>query len=177
MDRRRPTFELSQLSWNQGNFEFPQSQIQRIKELIFVLERSKLEQEEEEDQTQTSGYSNMVDNQHFFGIWMRRRTHHLLLWWEKWSLGNARMSKNGDKMIPLLLAYIFWRTPGPPSNQKKREKINELVHKIEQISLCTSRAKQHKLLSSKVFENHRKSRIQQCERSELRLHFEWTNVY
>lgn len=58
MDRRRPTFELSQLSWNQGNFEFPQSQIQRIKELIFVLERSKLEQEE--DQTQTS-YSNMRD--------------------------------------------------------------------------------------------------------------------
>ena len=25
-----------------------------------------------------------------------------------------------------------------------------------------------------VFENHRKSRIQHCERSELRLHFEWT---
>ena len=59
------------------------------------------------------------------------------------------MSKNGDKMIPLLLAYIFWGTPGPPSNQKKREKINELVHKIEQISLCTSRKErqQHKLLS------------------------------
>ena len=28
-----------------------------------------------------------------------------------------------------------------------------------------------------VFENHRKSLIQQhCERSELRLHFEWTKV-
>ena len=27
-----------------------------------------------------------------------------------------------------------------------------------------------------VFENHRKSRIQHCERSELRLHFEWTEV-
>ena len=25
-----------------------------------------------------------------------------------------------------------------------------------------------------MFENHRKSRIQHCERSELRLHFEWT---
>ena len=25
-----------------------------------------------------------------------------------------------------------------------------------------------------VFENHRKSLIQHCERSELRLHFEWT---
>ena len=27
-----------------------------------------------------------------------------------------------------------------------------------------------------VFENHRKSLIQHCERSELRLHFEWTKV-
>ena len=25
-----------------------------------------------------------------------------------------------------------------------------------------------------MFENHRKSLIQNCERSELRLHFEWT---
>ena len=27
-----------------------------------------------------------------------------------------------------------------------------------------------------VFENHRKSLFQHCERSELRLHFEWTKV-
>ena len=27
-----------------------------------------------------------------------------------------------------------------------------------------------------MFENHRKSRIQHCERSELRLHFEWINA-
>ena len=27
-----------------------------------------------------------------------------------------------------------------------------------------------------VFENHRKSLIQHCERSELHLHFEWTKV-
>ena len=31
-------------------------------------------------------------------------------------------------------------------------------------------------LKGTVFENHRKSRIQHCERSELRLHFEWTKV-
>ena len=30
--------------------------------------------------------------------------------------------------------------------------------------------------SSTRFENHRKSLIQHCERSELRLHFEWTKV-
>ena len=29
---------------------------------------------------------------------------------------------------------------------------------------------------STVFENRQKSRIQHCERSELRLHFEWTKV-
>ena len=28
-----------------------------------------------------------------------------------------------------------------------------------------------------VFENHRKSHIQHCERSELRLHFEWPKVH
>ena len=28
-----------------------------------------------------------------------------------------------------------------------------------------------------VFENHRKSLIQHCERSELRLHLEWTKVH
>ena len=28
-----------------------------------------------------------------------------------------------------------------------------------------------------VFENHRKSRIQHCERSELCLHFKWTKGY
>ena len=31
-------------------------------------------------------------------------------------------------------------------------------------------------LKSTVFENHRKSRIQHCERSELHLHFKWTKV-
>ena len=30
---------------------------------------------------------------------------------------------------------------------------------------------------STVFENHRKSLIQHCERSELRLHFEWPKVH
>ena len=34
-----------------------------------------------------------------------------------------------------------------------------------------------KVSNSTVFENHRKSRIQHCERSELRLHFEWTKVH
>ena len=27
-----------------------------------------------------------------------------------------------------------------------------------------------------VFENHRKSLFRHCERSELRLHFEWTKI-
>ena len=30
--------------------------------------------------------------------------------------------------------------------------------------------------SGTVFENHRKSLIQHCERSQLRLHFKWTKV-
>ena len=34
----------------------------------------------------------------------------------------------------------------------------------------------HCLAHITVFENHRKSLIQHCERSEIRLHFEWTKV-
>ena len=33
------------------------------------------------------------------------------------------------------------------------------------------------MIMTTVFENHSKSRIQHCERSELRLHFEWTKVH
>ena len=33
-----------------------------------------------------------------------------------------------------------------------------------------------KIKKDTVFENHRKSIIQHCERSELRLHLEWTKV-
>ena len=40
--------------------------------------------------------------------------------------------------------------------------------------VCTSHRKE---TLSTVFENHRKSLIQHCERSELRLHFEWTKKF
>ena len=34
----------------------------------------------------------------------------------------------------------------------------------------------HSFKNYTLFENHRKSHIQHCERSELQLHFEWTKV-
>ena len=43
------------------------------------------------------------------------------------------------------------------------------IDKILESSLCNIRI-------STVFENHTKSLIQHCERSELRLHFEWTLI-
>ena len=43
-------------------------------------------------------------------------------------------------------------------------------------SRFTSKGKQKWNRRSTLFENHRKSIIQHCERSELRLHFEWTKV-
>ena len=42
--------------------------------------------------------------------------------------------------------------------------------------LSTSKMEMNMCKEITVFENHRKSLIQQCERSELRLHFEWTKV-
>ena len=40
----------------------------------------------------------------------------------------------------------------------------------------TFRLKEGDISINTVFENHRKSLIQHCERSELHLHFEWTKV-
>ena len=51
---------------------------------------------------------------------------------------------------------------------------------MNQILVCDKKSwedfKQSLLRKCTVFENHRKSLIQQCERSEQRLHFEWTKV-
>ena len=43
-------------------------------------------------------------------------------------------------------------------------------------SFCPQPKGSKNYYSDTVFENHRKSLIQHCERSELRLHFEWTKV-
>ena len=51
-----------------------------------------------------------------------------------------------------------------------------LVPILTQVFLHFLQSSQNSL-SIKVFENHRKSLIQHCERSELRLHFEWTKVF
>ena len=121
----------------------PQSQIQRIKELIFVLERSKLEQI----------FKYERHNQRFFRIWMEDAARPLrlypLLWWEKWSLGNARMSKNGDKMIPLLLAYISnSRSTKQQQNPEKTGKNKwACAQDWTNLTLHLARCAQHKLLS------------------------------
>ena len=44
-------------------------------------------------------------------------------------------------------------------------KTNAQLSELEQLQLEANKVT--------VFENHRKSRIQHCERSEQRLHFEW----
>ena len=52
--------------------------------------------------------------------------------------------------------------------------INDCFLKIYQVSIPT--LPQIRIGFRTVFENHRKSLIHHCERSELRLHFEWTKV-
>lgn len=47
--------------------------------------------------------------------------------------------------------------------------------KLEDVRKC-HRGHKTSIMSDTVFENYRKSLIRQCERSELRLHFEWTKV-
>ena len=63
-------------------------------------------------------------------------------------------------------------------------KVSPLLHDPNftvtvKVSTHTSRFNNNamdKPYQSTVFENHRKSLIHHCERSELRLHFEWTKV-
>ena len=77
----------------------------------------------------------------------------------------------------LLLFNVFKIIFGILGREKQANKIeisNLLVH-----FMCPARLTNRFLISDghfTVFENHRKSLIQHCERSELRLHFEWTKV-
>ena len=70
----------------------------------------------------------------------------------------------------------------------QNEKTLGFAHKMAVLQVTLSRSKYLLLVvdlaarwsccySFTLFENHRKSLIQHCERSELRLHFEWTKVH
>ena len=65
---------------------------------------------------------------------------------------------------------------------KKTKKLRKTVLKVNtDMNTFSSKGKYVVLHYQKnaftVFEDHRKSLIQHCERSELRLHFEWTKVH
>ena len=59
--------------------------------------------------------------------------------------------------------------------RKQKFKMFNFITKSVEINFGSYLVLGH--LDITLFENHRKSLIQHCERSELRLHFEWTNVY
>ena len=61
------------------------------------------------------------------------------------------------------------------SSQVENHFKNESVTTVATTTSLKSSTNEAKNVST-VFENHRKSLIQHCERSELRLHFEWTKV-
>ena len=62
-----------------------------------------------------------------------------------------------------------------PCKHPKENPIGDFLRYIWKY-LFIGQAQEAKQTCHTVFENHRKSLIQQCERSELRLHFEWTKV-
>ena len=66
----------------------------------------------------------------------------------------------------------FW----PCSSFSKRSKMSDFFasHLISDFPLCFYDNPFNNPIT--VFENHRKSLIQHCERSELSLHFEWTKI-
>ena len=60
--------------------------------------------------------------------------------------------------------FVVFKIQPSDINQKEIDSALPKAGKVAKVGLVT------------VFENHRKSLIQHCERSELRLHFEWTKV-
>ena len=61
------------------------------------------------------------------------------------------------------------------SNEVENHSKNESITTVATTTSLKSSTNEAKNVST-VFENHRKSLIQHCEQSELRLHFEWTKV-
>ena len=56
--------------------------------------------------------------------------------------------------------------------------VLDLKKHFQSCSLCSVLTwVQNHWFQCTLFENHRKSLIQHCERSELRLHFEWTKLH
>ena len=68
-------------------------------------------------------------------------------------------------------AHHFFSSPVCVQDNKFRIGISMNMTKIQR------KSKINILPPSQVFENHRKSLIQHCERSELRLQFKWTKVH
>ena len=80
------------------------------------------------------------------------------------------MMKIQDSLLLLLLSYSM-RGPQLDLKVSFEKKFSWLAT----VQLKGRRALQ-KICVGTVFENHRKSIVQHCERSELRLYFEWTKV-
>ena len=57
---------------------------------------------------------------------------------------------------------------------EKYEKKSAIVKRKEKDLVQIVNTHQTKVFT--VFENHRKSRVQNCKRSQLRLHFKWTKI-
>ena len=94
------------------------------------------------------------------------------------------MQNNGSCLLPRI-SIFFYRSQfvflmcGLAYNHQE----NDLAFLKNQEKRCVSHLSNYldfqlglKVGHNTVFENRRKSRNQHCERSELRLHFEWTKI-
>ena len=79
---------------------------------------------------------------------------------------------SADSMV-VICAHELRRPTSLPRRPRIISCIKEMENGNFRDVVCTSHRKE---TLSTVFENHRKSLIQHSERSELRLHFEWTKV-
>ena len=76
-----------------------------------------------------------------------------------------------DLPFPFMSRFLSIRLLQYPDDQHHLSSPTSCFHSVKKVAGFLSHCS-----SSTVFENHPKSRIRHCERSELRLHFEWAKV-
>ena len=85
----------------------------------------------------------------------------------------VRFIANLQKKINGRLTHKSWQTDRKTEISIVLVILKKISHSVDQSMECINK---HLTYFVTVFENPRKSLIRQCERSELRLHFEWTKV-
>ena len=89
-----------------------------------------------------------------------------------------QVSPNWESTESICNSASAVHAPPSPSSRRRRRRCSSIIcwHLLSRCIRWANQTSVNYESMFTVFEDHRKSLIQHCERSELRLHFEWTKV-